>query len=82
LLERDAQDCVERGYLLIPVWLDQMRSGDYDGGFRTLRRRPRSANVSATGAALQCEVVAAWQQFTDDGTLTLQLGITTASARK
>jgi DNA-binding CsgD family transcriptional regulator len=35
LLERDAQDCVERGYLLIPVWLDQMRSGDYDGGFRT-----------------------------------------------
>ena len=24
LLERDAQDCVERGYLLIPVWLDQM----------------------------------------------------------
>jgi hypothetical protein len=33
-------------------------------------------------AALQYEVVAAWQQFTDDGTLILQLGITTASARK
>jgi hypothetical protein len=33
-------------------------------------------------AALQREVVAAWQQFTDDGTLILQLGITTASARK
>jgi DNA-binding NarL/FixJ family response regulator len=35
LLESDAQDCVERGYLLIPIWLEQMRSGDYDGGFRT-----------------------------------------------
>jgi hypothetical protein len=35
LLERDARDCVERGYLLIPVWLEQMRSGDYDGGFET-----------------------------------------------
>ena len=33
-------------------------------------------------AALQYEVAAAWQQFTDDGTLILQLGITTASARK
>jgi DNA-binding NarL/FixJ family response regulator len=35
LLERDPQDCVERGYLLIPVWLEQMTSGDYDGGLRT-----------------------------------------------
>jgi len=33
-------------------------------------------------AALQREVVDDWQQFTDDGTLILQLGITTASARK
>ena len=33
-------------------------------------------------AALQYEVAAAWQQFTDDGSLILQLGITTASARK
>lgn len=32
--------------------------------------------------ALQREVVAAWQPFTDGGTLTLQVGITTASARK
>jgi DNA-binding NarL/FixJ family response regulator len=35
LLEHDARDCVERGYLLIPVWLEQMASGDYDGGVRT-----------------------------------------------
>jgi DNA-binding NarL/FixJ family response regulator len=35
LLEREARDCVERGYLLIPVWLEQMRKGDYDGGLRT-----------------------------------------------
>jgi DNA-binding NarL/FixJ family response regulator len=35
LIEGDARDCVELGYLLIPVWLEQMRSGDYDGGFET-----------------------------------------------
>lgn len=33
-------------------------------------------------AALQRELVAAWEPFTNDGTLMLQLGITTASARK
>jgi DNA-binding CsgD family transcriptional regulator len=35
LLEREAGDCVERGYLLIPVWLGQMGSGDYEAGFST-----------------------------------------------
>jgi DNA-binding CsgD family transcriptional regulator len=38
LLERYARDCVERGYLLIPVWLEQMRNGDYDSGLRTAAR--------------------------------------------
>jgi ubiquinone/menaquinone biosynthesis C-methylase UbiE len=33
-------------------------------------------------AALQREVVAAWQPFTEDGALILQVGMTTASARK
>jgi ubiquinone/menaquinone biosynthesis C-methylase UbiE len=33
-------------------------------------------------AALQREVVSAWQPFTDDGTLILQVDITNASARK
>ena len=32
--------------------------------------------------ALQREVVAAWQRFSEDGTLTLQVGVTTASARR
>ena len=32
--------------------------------------------------ALQREVVAAWQPFSEDGTLTLQVGVTTASARR
>jgi hypothetical protein len=32
--------------------------------------------------ALQREVVTAWQPFTEDGTLILQVGITTASARR
>jgi DNA-binding NarL/FixJ family response regulator len=37
-LERDGRDCVERGYLLIPVWLEEMGGGDYDGGIRTAAR--------------------------------------------
>lgn len=35
LLEDDGRDCVERGYLLIPVWLEQLARGDYDAGYET-----------------------------------------------
>jgi hypothetical protein len=35
LFERDQRECVERGYLLIPVWLGQMASGDYEAGCAT-----------------------------------------------
>jgi DNA-binding NarL/FixJ family response regulator len=35
LLQREEEDCVEHGYLLIPVWLEQMASGDYDAGYAT-----------------------------------------------
>jgi DNA-binding NarL/FixJ family response regulator len=35
LLEREGQDCVERGYLLIPVWLEQMGGGDFAAGYAT-----------------------------------------------
>lgn len=34
-LERDARDCVERGWLLIPVWLEQMARGDWEAGYAT-----------------------------------------------
>jgi len=34
-LESDTRDCVERGYLLIPVWLEQMANGDYEAGYAT-----------------------------------------------
>src|SRR5512132_1829287 len=33
LLEREGEDCVERGYLLIPVWLQQMGGGDFEAGY-------------------------------------------------
>ena len=33
LLDAAGQDCVERGYLLIPLWLKQMASGDHAGGY-------------------------------------------------
>ena len=35
LLERVGEDCVERGYLLIPVWLEQMGRGDYGAAHMT-----------------------------------------------
>ncbi|MCA1832173.1 MAG: LuxR C-terminal-related transcriptional regulator [Actinomycetota bacterium] len=35
LLEESRQDCVERGYMLIPVWLEQMARGDYKSGYAT-----------------------------------------------
>ena len=34
------------------------------------------------GVALQREVIAAWQPFTEDGTLILQVGTRTVSARR
>ncbi|MBT2403498.1 response regulator transcription factor [Streptomyces sp. ISL-87] len=35
LLKADGRDCVERGYLLIPVWLSQMGGGDWQSGHAT-----------------------------------------------
>jgi len=35
LLESDGRDCVERGYLLIPVWLEQMGRRDFEKGHAT-----------------------------------------------
>jgi DNA-binding NarL/FixJ family response regulator len=35
LLESAEEDCVERGYLLIPVWLEQMGGGDYEAAGAT-----------------------------------------------
>ena len=35
LLESFGSDCVERGYLLIPVWLEQMGRSDFEDGYAT-----------------------------------------------
>jgi DNA-binding NarL/FixJ family response regulator len=35
LLEREAPECVERGWLLIPVWLEQLARGDWEAGYAT-----------------------------------------------
>jgi len=35
LLKRVSDDCVERGYILIPVWLAQMQGGDFETGLAT-----------------------------------------------
>ena len=34
-LDELGTDCVERGYLLIPLWLQQLGGGDFDAGYRT-----------------------------------------------
>jgi len=41
LLKRCPEDCVERGYVLIPLWLAQMQSGDYDEGLATTTEAER-----------------------------------------
>ena len=38
LLEEYGEECVERGYLLIPQWLQQMGGGDWAGGLETARQ--------------------------------------------
>jgi DNA-binding NarL/FixJ family response regulator len=35
LLVRHGEECVEQGYLLIPLWLKQMAHGDYEDGYAT-----------------------------------------------
>jgi DNA-binding NarL/FixJ family response regulator len=35
LLERVEGDCVERGYMLIPLWLQQMSGGEWEAGWET-----------------------------------------------
>jgi DNA-binding CsgD family transcriptional regulator len=35
LCEQADDDCVERGYLLIPIWLDQMNKHDWEAAFAT-----------------------------------------------
>jgi DNA-binding NarL/FixJ family response regulator len=46
LLERVEGDCVERGYLLIPVWLEQMGRGDYEAAHTS------AADAAAIGERL------------------------------
>jgi len=42
-LEASAEECVEQGWLLIPVWLDQMAHGDYETGYATASEAVRIA---------------------------------------
>jgi DNA-binding CsgD family transcriptional regulator len=42
-LEKTGRDCVERGWLLIPLWLEQMARGDWEAG------RANAAEAAAIG---------------------------------
>ena len=44
LLEELGVDCVERGYLMIPVWLQQMGTGDWETGLETAAEAARTAD--------------------------------------
>ena len=35
MLDGVAEDCVEHGYLRIPLWLEQMANGDFESGYAT-----------------------------------------------
>ncbi len=44
LLDELGVDCVERGYLMIPVWLRQMGSGEWEAGLATAAAAARVAD--------------------------------------
>ena len=47
LVEREGRDCVERGYLLLPLMFEHEAAGDRDAAIATGARLSRSANASA-----------------------------------
>jgi ATP/maltotriose-dependent transcriptional regulator MalT len=59
LVERDGRDCMERGWLLVPLSLQQEAAGDYDAAFATLSdavqigERFRSADLLAAAIQFQ-----------------------------
>jgi SAM-dependent methyltransferase len=56
---------------------------DINAGMLAVARAVVVAQLDEEGRVpLQREVVAAWQPFSEDGTLILQVGVTTASARR
>ena len=48
LVEREGRDCVEQGWLLIPVFFQLEAGGDYEGATRPRRGRSRSPSDSTT----------------------------------
>ncbi|NGO55564.1 LuxR C-terminal-related transcriptional regulator [Allomesorhizobium camelthorni] len=63
LLENEATDCVERGYLLLPTVEQQLAAGDYDAAFRVataaveIGERFREADLVAAALHLQGRVL-------------------------
>ncbi|MEV8097084.1 LuxR C-terminal-related transcriptional regulator [Kitasatospora sp. NPDC085879] len=67
LLGAEGRDCVERGYLLIPVWLGQMGSGDWRSG------RATAAEAAAIGERFgDADLV--WLARDDQGRALVNLG--------
>ena len=46
LLEREEHDCVEQGYLLLPVVEQHLAAGDCETAYATAAAPPRSATAS------------------------------------
>ena len=68
------QDCVERGYLLIPTWLDEMGRGDYEQGLAT------ATDVAAIGERFG-DLDLTWLARDDQGRALLNLGRTAEGLR-
>jgi DNA-binding CsgD family transcriptional regulator len=67
LLEGAGIECVEHGYLLIPVWLRQMASGDFETGYAT-------AVAAAEIAERFGDADLVWLARDDQGRALLKLG--------
>ena len=67
LLEDAAIDCVERGYLLIPTWLQEMGRGDWEAGLAT------ATEAAAIGDQFGDEDLS-WLARDDQGKALVKLG--------
>lgn len=67
LLKRCTNDCVEHGYVLMPVWLGQMQAGDFDAALATTTEAERIAERFADADLL-------WLARDDQASALLRMG--------
>lgn len=85
LLDALGAECVERGYLMIPVWLQQMGTGDWETGLHTAAEAARLADrfadpdLQALARDEQARALVMMGQVTEGLRLADELLVTSAS---